>query len=69
MPHIAASCTRTRAHTRTVTVTVTVTVTRSDEYGQTWWPAWGPWNLTGGGVGGSEEAAIFLASALEATGR
>lgn len=41
----------------------------SNEYGHTWWHAWGPWNMTHGSVGGSEESAIFLASALEALGR
>jgi tetratricopeptide (TPR) repeat protein len=30
-----------------------------DEYGQTWWEGWGPSSL-GKGLGGSEEAVIFL---------
>ena len=31
------------------------------EYGQSWWPKWGPDSPSRGGVGGSEEAVIFLA--------
>jgi len=31
-----------------------------DEYGQTWWPGWGPSSL-GKGLGGSEEAVVFIA--------
>ena len=37
------------------------------EYGQTWWPQWGPSSL-GKGVGGSEEAVIFLSRELVALG-
>ena len=32
-----------------------------DEYGQTWWPRWGPRSLLEGGLGGSEEAVVFMA--------
>jgi hypothetical protein len=35
-----------------------------DEYGQTWWPGWGPHSLISGGLGGSEEAVVFLSRAL-----
>ena len=38
-----------------------------DEYGQTWWPNWGP-NSLEKGVGGSEEAAIFMAREMAALG-
>ncbi|KAJ1462789.1 glycosyl transferase family 41-domain-containing protein [Pelagophyceae sp. CCMP2097] len=31
-----------------------------DEYGQTWWPRWGPSSLEAGGLGGSEEAVVFV---------
>jgi hypothetical protein len=31
-----------------------------DEYGQSWWGQWGPSSL-GKGLGGSEEAVIFIA--------
>jgi len=34
------------------------------EYGQTWWPNWGPKSAQRGGVGGSEEAVIFLSREL-----
>jgi len=34
------------------------------EYGQTWWPNWGPSSLTQGGLGGSEEAVVFLSREL-----
>ncbi|EQC40455.1 hypothetical protein, variant [Saprolegnia diclina VS20] len=37
------------------------------EYGQTWWPHWGP-SSTRDGVGGSEEAVIYLARALARLG-
>ncbi|KDO30324.1 hypothetical protein SPRG_05035 [Saprolegnia parasitica CBS 223.65] len=37
------------------------------EYGQTWWPHWGP-SSTRNGVGGSEEAVIYLARALARLG-
>jgi glycosyltransferase involved in cell wall biosynthesis len=37
------------------------------EYGQTWWPAWGPSSIAKG-VGGSEEAVIFLARELQKRG-
>eukprot|EP00948_MAST-09A_sp_MAST-9A-sp1_P004176 g4176.t1 len=30
-----------------------------NEYGQTWWPQWGPSSLDGG-LGGSEEAVVYL---------
>ena len=36
------------------------------EYGQSWWPKWGPDSPTRGGVGGSEEAVIFLGRELAA---
>jgi len=35
-----------------------------NEYGQTWWPNWGPTSVETGGVGGSEEAVIFLSRSL-----
>ncbi|GBG28190.1 UDP-N-acetylglucosamine--peptide N-acetylglucosaminyltransferase 110 kDa subunit [Hondaea fermentalgiana] len=35
-----------------------------NEYGQTWWPRWGPTSPSTNGVGGSEEAVIFLAREL-----
>jgi tetratricopeptide (TPR) repeat protein len=34
------------------------------EYGQTWWPNWGPKSPDNGGAGGSEEAVIFIAREL-----
>ncbi len=34
------------------------------EYGQTWWPNWGPNSPKQGGAGGSEEAVIFLSREL-----
>jgi protein O-GlcNAc transferase len=37
------------------------------EYGQTWWPAWGPSSISKG-VGGSEEAVIFLSRELRKRG-
>ena len=42
-----------------------------NEYGQTWWPKWGPSSLhkskeSGGGLGGSEEAVVFLSRELAA---
>lgn len=40
-----------------------------DEYGQTWWPKWGPSSLARGGLGGSEEAVVFLSRALAVRGR
>ena len=39
-----------------------------DEYGQTWWPDWGPRSLERGGLGGSEEAAVFASRGLAALG-
>ena len=41
-----------------------------NEYGQTWWPNWGPRSLLAGGsgAGGSEEAAILVARAVVALG-
>lgn len=38
-----------------------------DEYSQTWWPNWGP-RSPENGVGGSEEAVIFLARELAGLG-
>jgi len=38
------------------------------EYGQSWWPQWGPRSLDTGGVGGSEEACILMARALARKG-
>ena len=35
-----------------------------NEYGQTWWPNWGPNSMDTGGVGGSEEAVIFISAEL-----
>merc|ERR1719272_382456 len=35
-----------------------------DEYGQTWWPNWGPSSMDQGGAGGSEEAVIFISAEL-----
>ena len=35
-----------------------------NEYGQTWWPKWGPRSIDNGGVGGSEESVIFIARSL-----
>ena len=35
-----------------------------NEYEQTWWPNWGPNSMDTGGVGGSEEAVIFLSKEL-----
>ncbi len=38
-----------------------------EEYGQSWWPQWGSWNLRDNrAVGGSEEAVIHLARNLAA---
>lgn len=34
-----------------------------DEYGQTWWPSWGP-SFISSGLGGSEEAVVFLGREL-----
>jgi predicted O-linked N-acetylglucosamine transferase (SPINDLY family) len=39
-----------------------------DEYGQSWWPGWGPSSVTKG-LGGSEEAVIYTARALARSGR
>ena len=38
-----------------------------EEYGQTWWPQWGPWDLHRG-LGGSEEAVVYLTQALQRRG-
>ena len=38
-----------------------------NEYGQTWWPNWGPNSMNEGGAGGSEEAVIFLSKELSKT--
>lgn len=35
-----------------------------DEYGQTWWPGWGPSSLQQSGLGGSEESVVFLSREL-----
>ena len=37
-----------------------IVVVYCNEYDQTWWPNWGPNSMDTGGVGGSEEAVIFL---------
>ena len=42
-----------------------VLVIYCDEYGQTWWPNWGPSSMDQGGAGGSEEAVIFLSEELQ----
>ena len=34
------------------------------EYGNTWWPSWGPSSAGTSGLGGSEEAVVFIAEAL-----
>lgn len=39
-----------------------------DEYGQTWWPGWGPSSLVASGLGGSEEAVVFLGRELARLG-
>ncbi|KAH8079204.1 protein N-acetylglucosaminyltransferase [Aureococcus anophagefferens] len=39
-----------------------------DECGQTWWPDWGPSSLETGGLGGSEEAVVFVARELAKRG-
>ena len=39
-----------------------------DEYGQTWWPTWGPSSLETGGLGGSEEAVVFVSRELARRG-
>ena len=41
-----------------------VVVLYCDEYGQTWWPNWGPSSMDNGGAGGSEEAVIFISAEL-----
>ena len=41
-----------------------VVVIYCDEYGQTWWPNWGPTSMDEGGAGGSEEAVIFISAEL-----
>lgn len=38
-----------------------------DEYGNSWWPAWGP-SSTGTGIGGSEEAVIYISRELAKLG-
>ena len=38
-----------------------------EEYGQTWWPNWGPRSV-GSGLGGSEEAVVFLSREVAALG-
>ena len=38
------------------------------EYGQTWWPHWGPRSVEEGGAGGSEEAVILLTQELAKLG-
>ena len=37
------------------------------EYGNTWWPSWGPSSAGTSGLGGSEEAVVFIAEALGST--
>lgn len=41
-----------------------VVVVYCDEYGQTWWPRWGPTSMDRGGAGGSEEAVIFITAEM-----
>ena len=41
-----------------------IVVIYCNEYEQTWWPNWGPNSMDTGGVGGSEEAVIFLSKEL-----
>lgn len=41
-----------------------VIVIYCDEYGQTWWPNWGPSSLKTNGLGGSEEAVVFVGREL-----
>ena len=38
------------------------------DHGQTWWPDWGPSSLETGGLGGSEEAVVFVARELAKRG-
>uniref|UniRef100_A0A7S3JQD7 O-GlcNAc transferase C-terminal domain-containing protein n=1 Tax=Aureoumbra lagunensis TaxID=44058 RepID=A0A7S3JQD7_9STRA len=45
-----------------------VVIIYCDEYGQTWWPNWGPSSMKIGGLGGSEEAVIFVARELAKRG-
>ena len=42
----------------------TVVAIYCHEYGQTWWPAWGPSSLATNGLGGAEEAVVFVAREL-----
>lgn len=42
---------------------LTVIAIYCDEYGNSWWPPWGP-TSTGTGIGGSEEAVIFMSQEL-----
>ena len=35
-----------------------------NEFGNTWWPKWGPSSLENGAIGGSEEAVIMIAEEL-----
>ncbi len=39
-----------------------------NEYGQAWFPNWGPSSLENGGLGGSEEAVVLLSRELTALG-
>jgi len=39
-----------------------------NEYGQTHWPGWGPSSLKTSGLGGSEEAVVFVSRALASLG-
>lgn len=39
-----------------------------NEYGQSWWGDWGPSSLTTAGLGGSEEAVVFLSQELARLG-
>ena len=58
----------------TVQLVSLVTATRKsvaiycDEYGQTWWPNWSYASLQRGGLGGSEEAVLFVSRELATLG-
>ena len=55
---------RARARQRVTPPFRGVVVIYCDEYGQTWWPNWGPTSMDQGGAGGSEEAVIFISAEL-----
>jgi predicted O-linked N-acetylglucosamine transferase (SPINDLY family) len=55
---------RARARQRVDPLFRGVVVIFCDEYGQTWWPNWGPTSMDQGGAGGSEEAVIFISAEL-----